>query len=174
MHLPPFQPRRFLPAEIDLNDTAALGAVMQALEGRLDQVGTVEQLQAWLDDHDEVNAAVSESASRAYIALTCQTDDPERERAYLHIIETVEPFLKPFQFALLQKLAAHPRFRELPPHYKVFRRSVENRVRLYREENVARETEEARLAQQYAKICGAMTVTFEGTERTLPEMDVFL
>ena len=175
MQLTPFQPRRFLPIEIDLNDTAALGAVLQRLEGRLNEVRTVKQLQEWLDDHDEFNAAVSEVASRTYIALTCQTDDPERERAYLRIIETVEPFLKPFQFALMQKLGAHPAFRELPsPHYDVFRRSVENRVRLYREDNVPRETEEAKLSQQYAKICGAMTVPFEDKERTLPEMDVFL
>ena len=78
MHLPPFQPRRFLPAEIDLNDTAALGAVFQELEGKLDEVGTAGELLVWLEDHDEVNAAVSEASSRAYIALTCQTDDPER------------------------------------------------------------------------------------------------
>ena len=174
MQLTPFQPRRFLPVEIDLNDTAALGAILQKLEAKLEAVRTVDGLRDWLDDHDEFNAAVSEVGSRTYIALTCQTDDPERERAYLHIIEAVEPFLKPFQFALMQKLVAHPAWRELPPHYDVFRRSVENRVRLYREDNVPRETEEARLSQQYAKICGAMTVPFQGAERTLPEMDVFL
>ena len=116
----------------------------------------------WLEDHDEVDAALRETAARAYIELTCQTDDPDRERAYLHIIEHVEPWLKPRQFALQQALAAHPHFAALPAHYDVFRRTVANRVRLYREENVARETEEARLSQQYAKLCGAQTVAFEG------------
>jgi oligoendopeptidase F len=51
---------------------------------------------------------------------------------------------------------------------------VENQVRLYREANVPRETEEARLGQQYAKLCGAMTVFFDGDERPLPAMGPIL
>ena len=56
--------------------------------------------------------------------MTCQTDDPAREKAYLQLVETVDPWLKPRQFALQQKLVAHPAFESLPPYYDVFRRSV--------------------------------------------------
>ena len=174
MHLSRFRPRRFLDDAIDLNDPAALGPVFRRLEEALRTAEGVEALECWLDDYDEVDAALRETSSLAYIALTCQTDDPARERAYLHIIEHVEPWLKPRQFALQQALAAHPAFAALPPHYDVFRRTVENRVRLFREENIPRETEEARLAQQYAKLCGAMTVRFDGREHTLPEMEMVM
>jgi oligoendopeptidase F len=170
MHLSRFHPRVYLPETLDLNNTAALDPVFDRLVASLAQASSAAALVQWLDAYDEVCAAISEDGTRAYIALTCQTDDPERERAYLHIIENVQPWLKPRQFALLRQLAAHPAFSELPPHYAVFRRSVENRVRLYREANVARETEEARLGQQYAKLCGAMTVFFDGEERPLPAM----
>ena len=43
-------------------------------------------------------------------------------------------------------------------------------VKIYREENVARETQIAKLAQQYQKISGAMTVHFDGQEQTLARM----
>ncbi len=174
MHLDRFRPRRFLPDDIDLNDPIALAPIFQRLEDTLAAADSPAALVEWLEDHDEVDAALRETAARAYIALTCQTDDPDRERIYLHIIEHVEPWLKPRQFALQQALAAHPHFAALPAHYDVFRRTVANRVRLYREENVPRETEEARLSQQYAKLCGAQTVEFEGAERTMPETDAIL
>jgi oligoendopeptidase F len=170
MNLAPFQPRRFLAAQIDLTDPTALAPVFTQLEERLASAANVEALEAWLDDYSEVNAAISENAARTYIEMTCQTDDPARERAYLHLVETVDPWLKPRQFALQQALVAHPAFNSLPPYYQVFRRSVRNRVSLYREANVPRETEEARLCQQYQKIIGAMTVMFDGQEQTLAQL----
>jgi oligoendopeptidase F len=165
-----FAPRRFLPETIDLTDTAQLAPIFERLETALDQAASVADLEAWLADHGEVGAALSESSSLAYIAMTCQTDDEAREKAYLHIVEVVDPWLKPRQFALMQKLAAHPFFHRLPDFYAVHRRSVEAQVKIYREENVARETQLAKLAQQYQKISGAMTVEFDGKEQTLARM----
>jgi oligoendopeptidase F len=54
--------------------------------------------------------------------------------------------------------------------YEVFDRDVANHVELFRPENVALETEEARLGQQYQKLIGAQTVNFRGEEKTLVQM----
>jgi oligoendopeptidase F len=43
-------------------------------------------------------------------------------------------------------------------------------VELYRDENVALETEEAKLSQQYQKLIGSLTVKFRGEEKTLVQM----
>ncbi|HEV3270857.1 MAG TPA: M3 family oligoendopeptidase [Candidatus Methylacidiphilales bacterium] len=165
-----FAPRQFLPETIDLTDTAQLAPVFEKLDVKLGRAAAVADLEAWLRDHSEVCAALGESSSLAYIAMTCQTDDPEREKAYMHIVEVVDPWLKPRQFALMQKLAQSPFFSQLPPFYAVYQRSVETQVKIYREENVARETEIARLTQQYQKISGAMTAQFDGQEQTLARM----
>src|SRR5271170_7622617 len=141
-----FQPRQFLPETIDLTDTAQLAPVFDRLAARLNAAASVADLEAWLRDHSEVCAALSESSALIYIAMTCQTDDEAREKAYLHIVEVVDPWLKPRQFALMQKLAQSPWFAQLPPFYEVYRRSVETQVKVYREENVARETQVAKLA----------------------------
>ena len=51
---------------------------------------------------------------------------------------------------------------------------LENRRALFREANIPRETQLAELEQQYQKTIGAMTVTFQGQERTLAQMAPFL
>ena len=170
MHVSPFRPRQFLPLQIDLTDPAALAPVFDRLASELAAATSAEALEAWLDCYSEVNAAISENAARTYIAMTCQTDDPEREKAYLHLVETIDPWLKPRQFALLQALVANPAFEAFSPYYKVYRRSVKNRVALYRVANIPRETEEAQLCQQYQKIIGAMMVMFDGKEQTLAQL----
>jgi oligoendopeptidase F len=165
-----FAPRKFLPETIDLTDTAALAPVFDKLSAQLDAVASVADLEAWLAHHSEVSAALAESSSVAYIEMTCQTDDEAREKAYMHIVEVVDPWLKPRQFALMQKLDQNPFFKKLPAFYEVYRRSVDTQVKIYREENVARETAVAKLTQQYQKISGAMTVQFDGQEQTLARM----
>lgn len=166
----PFRPRRFLAAEINLTDTAALAPVFGELSRRLAAAPHAEALEAWLEEYGEVSAAMAEVFAQTYIAMTCQTDDPAREAAYMHLVENVEPWLKPRQFELQKALVAHPGFDALPDYYSVWRRSVRNRVALYREANVAREVEEAKLCTQYNKIVGAMTVEFDGKEQTLAQM----
>lgn len=170
MKVQPFLARTFLPPQIDLMDPAALAPVFEQLELRLTGAADAAALETWLDAYSEVNAAISENSARTYIAMTCQTDDPEKEKTYLHLVEKVDPWLKPQQFALQQKLVTHPAFDAMPAYYDVFRRSVRNRVSLYREANVPRETEEARLCQQYQKIIGAMMVIFDGKEQTLAQL----
>jgi oligoendopeptidase F len=165
-----FVPRQFLPETIDLTDTAQLAPVFDKLKVNLGKAASTADLEAWLSDHSEVCAALAESSSLHYIAMTCQTDDEEKEKAYMHIVEVVDPWLKPRQFALMQTLAQSPFFAKLPPFYEVFRRSVETQVKIYREENIARETQVAKLTQQYQKISGAMTVHFDGKEQTLARM----
>jgi oligoendopeptidase F len=51
---------------------------------------------------------------------------------------------------------------------------VKNHVELFRAENVALETEEAKLCQQYQKLSGALTVNFRGSEKTLVQMGRYL
>jgi oligoendopeptidase F len=51
---------------------------------------------------------------------------------------------------------------------------VKNHVELFRPENVALETEDAKLCLQYQKLIGAQTVNFRGEEKTLVQMGRYL
>ncbi len=120
-------------------------------------------------------AALDEESSKRYIAMTCHTDDPDAERAYLHFVEKIEPQLKPRQFRLAQIYIAHPLRDQLPkPRFDVFDRDTKVQVELFRPENVPLETEEAKLSQQYQKLSGSLTVQFRGEEKTLVQMGRYL
>jgi oligoendopeptidase F len=190
--------RSFVPQTIDLGDWPQIAPLFDQLEGRAAQGKSAAELDRWLLDWSELNAALDEEASRRYIAMTCHTDNAEAEKAYLHFVEQVEPQVKPRQFALEKIYVAHPGRAELlgggakagqsidvagskaaatskaTGRYEVFDRDLKNHVELFRPENVALETEEAKLCQQYQKLIGAQTVKFRGEEKTLVQMGRYL
>ncbi|MGD9896325.1 MAG: M3 family oligoendopeptidase [Candidatus Methylacidiphilaceae bacterium] len=166
----PFAARTFLPAASDLCSLPELEDHFGRLERELRDARSAMALTAWLGHYDEVQAAMDEVRAKRYIAMTCQTDDAERERAYLEILTVVDPWRKARQIEILRAFCRHPCIDSLADSYAVLRRSVEMQVRLFREENVPRETEEARLSQQYQKVVGAMTVQFDGKEQTLAQV----
>ena len=169
------RPRTFVPTDLDLGDWARMAPLFDRLESRAASIRSAAELERWLLDWSELNAALDEEASRRYIAMTCHTDNADAERAYLHFVEHVEPQLKPRQFALEKIYVAHPLAVHLPQaRFEVFNRDVKNHVELFRPENVALETEEAKLCQQYQKLIGAQAVTFRGEEKTLVQMGRYL
>jgi len=173
--LAPHRPRAFVPQDINLGDWPQIAPLFDQLEARAAQAKSATALELWLIDWSELNAALDEEASRRYIAMTCHTDNADAEKAYLHFVEHVEPQLKPRQFALEQIYVAHPQTDHLPKaRFQVFDRDVKNHVTLFRPENVALETEDAKLCQQYQKLIGAQTVTFRGEEKTLVQMGRYL
>ncbi|HTY89291.1 MAG TPA: M3 family oligoendopeptidase [Candidatus Acidoferrum sp.] len=197
--LPAHKPRSFVPPTIDLGDWAQIAPLFDQLEARAAHCRSAAELERWLLDWSELSAALDEEASRRYIAMTCHTDSPEAEKAYLQFVENVDPQLKPRQFALEKIYVGHPqrgellkiRRGELPEpqtemasgtrsarpseaRYAVFDRDVKNHVELFRPENVPLETEEAKLCQQYQKLVGSLTVNFRGEEKTLVQMGRYL
>ena len=173
--LPPHRARRFVPPQVDFGDWTQIGPLFSQLEARLGECKSVADVEQWLVDWSELSAAVDEDGNRRYIAMSCHTDNAEAEKAYLHFVENIEPQLKPRQFQLEKLFIAHPLRSKLPsPRYDVFIRDVQNHVELFREENVALETEEAKVGQQYQKLSGSLTVQFRGEERTLIQMGKYL
>ncbi len=172
-YVPETFPRRWLPADAVLTTWEALAPWYQRLLARA--IGSPGDLEAWLDDAGELNAAVSQEGVRRYIAMTCQTDDPAREAAHLEFIREIEPRLKPLQNELRSKYLDSPHRRGLSAErYQVYDRAQETRRSLFREANIPRETALAELEQQYQKRIGAMTVSFRGEERTPSRMAPFL
>jgi oligoendopeptidase F len=172
-YVPETYPHRWLPGEAEFKTWDQIEPWYQQLLDR--PIGSAQELEAWLFDLGELNGAVSQEGVRRYVAMTCQTDDPEREAAHLAFVRDIEPKLKPVQNDLRNRYLDSPHRSGLDPaRYHVFDRAQENRRALYREANIARETELAELDQQYQKVIGAMTVNFRGQERTPSQMAPFL
>ncbi|HLP77964.1 MAG TPA: M3 family oligoendopeptidase, partial [Candidatus Paceibacterota bacterium] len=122
-NLPAHKPRRFVPTEIDLGDWNQIKPLFDGLETRGSQCASATDLEQWLLDWSELSAALDEESSKRYIAMTCHTDSPEAEKAYLHFVEKIDPELKPRQFALAKLFSAHTQREKLPKErFEVFDR----------------------------------------------------
>jgi oligoendopeptidase F len=172
-YVPEVYPHEWLPPEVELKAWEQIEPWYRKLME--EPVESADDLQRWLIAAGELNAAVGQEGVKRYIAMTCQTDDPEREAAYLAFVRDIEPKLKPLHNAIRSRYLDSPARQELPrDRYFVLDRALENRRALFREANIPRETRLAELEQQYQKIMGAMTVSFRGQERTLAQMAPFL
>ncbi|GJM19526.1 MAG: oligoendopeptidase F [Phycisphaeraceae bacterium] len=162
----------FVPAEFDVHAWEVAEPLYADLRDR--PVDSAADFERWLLDRSELDAAVSESAARRYINMTCDTADKGKEKAYLDFVENVMPKLKPASFELDKRQASLAEAHKLPEQrYRVLERDVKAGVELYRDENVPIQTELAKLSQQHDALTGAMTVQFDGEEKTLPQMGVY-
>ena len=164
-------PRQFVPSNINIGNWTTLEPLFKQLEEQVKTASSAEKLELFILNWEELSAAVSEEGSKRYIAMTCQTEDKDAEKAYLDFVEKIEPEEKKCNFLLAKKLIQHPNLKELKnQRYEVFIRDTALQVELFRSENVSLETKTAKLGQQYQKTIGGLTVQFEGKEQTLIQM----
>src|SRR5688572_13502280 len=165
--------RTFCPKDLAVAEWSQLEPLYKSLLAR--SPNSPAELEQWLKDVSELSSVVDEYGSRRYIDKSCHTDDPAVEARYLQFVEQVEPRVKPLYFRLQQKLLSAPAATLLDPaRYGVMLRRWRADVELFREENVALETEVTKTVNEYDKISGAMTVSFRGAEYTMQQMARFL
>lgn len=162
----------FVPAELDAARWDRLDPLYQALADR--PVASRAEFDQWVLDRSELDAAASEARANLYIAMTCRTDDPAITDRWSRYLAEVPPKLKPVSAALdRRQIEMHDEFAPGDARYAVLDRALRNEIELFREENVALETELSTLDQRYDQICGAMEVEFQGEKRTVPQMARF-
>ncbi len=159
----------FVPADIDATRFENIEPLVRDLLER--PVTTARDLEAWIIDRGELAAACSEARADLYIAMTCDTENQEAQKAYQTYVTDVAPRLTPAFFELdrrMVQLAGD--LKPDPARFGVLIRAAKADVDLFREENVPLQTELDLLSNRYDRINGAMTVVFEGQEKTLPQM----
>jgi oligoendopeptidase F len=164
-------PLRWVPKKLDFDDWAKVEPLFDELE----KAASTKDLPAWLADWSELESAFNEEGSRRYVAMTCDTESPEKEKKYLDFETVLTPKCKPRWQSLKKLYLDHPRRKRLPKDvYGVMDRFLQNEFDLYREANIALEAKDSELRQKYQKITGAMTVTYDGKEQTLPQLGKYL
>lgn len=165
-------PRQYLAADADFGTWSTAEGYYRELSER--PIESLAELERWLRDWSELDAAFDQEGIARRIEMTRATDDPEHERRYLDFIENVLPHREPWHDRLRRKFVALAERFPLPTRrYEVLTRSMRNAIELFREENIPLLVENAKLVQQYQKITGAMTVRYNGRELTLPQLERF-
>ncbi len=156
-------------------DGTAWGSIQPFVDDLLRrEVSSKAELERWIHDRSELDAACAEARAELYIATSCDTENKAMEEAFTKYLNEVSPQLQQAEFELDRKLVAlADRYPLDHGRYDVLLRTKRTQVAIFREENVPLHTELSKLSQQFGKVAGAQTVFFEGKERTLPQMKEF-
>lgn len=165
-------PRRFVKENEQLDAWERIEPYFDQLRDRaIDDAG---DLVRWLEDYSELAACIGEVGTDRHVKMTCQTDDADRKQAFFDFLENIEPNCKPRSHELDVKFTQCPHADQLDEsRYHVMARGIRASVEIFREENVALETEEAKLSQQFQEVCGAQLVEFDGKEQTLQQLAAY-
>jgi len=171
--LPLHQPRTFVPENIDLTQVKNVKSLYQQLLDR--KIPSQEVFEQWILDRSELDSALGQSGDILYIRMTCQTDDKSRAGAYENFIKEISPVVQPIEDQMNKKfLEALQEFALDEERFGMHIRETKADIELFRKKNVPLNTEVSLLSQEYQTICGAMSVEFEGEERTMPQMGKYL
>ena len=131
---------------------------------------TAEGVGDWLLRWSELEKALGEAGSVAGRSKSEDTTDAAAEEAYLHFVQQIVPAWSMAAQALKTKLLGVPGYEPIPEHQQFFRR-LRSDAALFRAENVPLQAQLQTLANEYDKRTGAMTVTLQGRQMTLPEAE---
>ncbi|WCT13936.1 M3 family oligoendopeptidase [Mucilaginibacter jinjuensis] len=145
------------------------------IELRDRQIDSVEELEQWLRDRSEFEAAIEEDFAWRYIRMTCDTVSEELLQNFQYFATEIEPKIAPYSNALNKKLVESEYFDQLDNEkYFVYLRSIKKSLELFREENIPIQTEIQVEQQKYQSITGAMSVHIGDKEFTLEQAAAIL
>lgn len=165
--------RKYLTEDIVVENWEVIEPYFKELLQR--EINSDKDLEKWLADMNELDAAINEDFCWRQIKMTCDTTDKKLEESFNFFCMEIQPRIQPYADALNKKLINSPFTKDLDPAiYFTYLRSVKKSIELFREENIKLQAELAVLQQKYGAITGKMTIEVEGKEYTLQQAAKFL
>ena len=121
----------------------------------------------WLAEWSDFESALTEAASLAMIAYTCDTADPAKEAAHLRFSMEILPRAEERSTALARRLSESGI--DLPEFAEPLRR-FRQQIAIFREANVPLVSLIEQRSASYQRLTGAMTAHWEGRELPLPQL----
>ncbi|MBC7653367.1 MAG: M3 family oligoendopeptidase [Oligoflexus sp.] len=164
--------RNYLTQELNI-DWDALEPIFNELLNR--EINSVNELEKWLKDKSEVEAALEEDFAWRYIKMSCDTANEDLVKSFQYFATEIEPKIAPIGNELNKKLNDSPFVKDLDKDkYFIYLRGIRKALELFREKNIPLQTELQVEQQKYQGITGAMSVTLNGQEYTLEQAANFL
>jgi oligoendopeptidase F len=168
----PKKTRTYIPQELEIK-WENLSPIFEELKNR--PLPTVADLEQWLKDKSELEAALEEDFAWRYIKMTCDTNNEALVQSFQYFATEIEPKIAPINNELNIKLVNHEVVDELDQDkYFVYLRAIKKALEIYREENIPLFTKLQVSQQKYQAISGAMSVVINDQEYTLEQAATFL
>ena len=128
-------------------------------------------VESWLADWSTFESLLAEAAAMANFAYARNTADRECEEAQLRFSSEIAPRADEQRTKLQARLVGLGYVR---PGLETTVERFRNQMELFSDANVPVFTELAKLSTEWAKVIGAMTVDWDGQEKTPPQMWPYL
>lgn len=164
--------RTYIPADLEIK-WETLEPLYKELLARF--IESKEELELWLHDRSELEAALEEDFAWRYIRMTCDTNNEQLLQNFQYFATEIEPKTAPYSNELNKKLVASEYLDQLDgDKYFVYLRGIKKSLELFREENIPLQTEIQVEQQKYQQISGSLSVHIDDKEYTLEQASVFL
>ena len=160
-----------LPASPDAWSGAGWTDIEPFYRGLLDAPLDDATLGAWLAHWSLLESLLTEAASRAMIAHTLDTGNPEKEATHLRFSTEVLPRAEELSVKVARRLLGSGLSR---PGLETVLRRFRTDSELFREENVPLQSRLEELATAYRRITGGMLADWEGERLPLPRLQPFM
>lgn len=130
-----------------------------------------QTVEPWLLDWSWLEGLLSEAASLAMIAYTCDTGDAAKEAAHLRFSTEIVPKAEEQSVRLARRLVE---FGLVPEGMETTVARFKTSIDIYREANVPIFAELEELCARYHRMTGGMMAEWEGEERPLPLLAPYL
>ena len=140
----------------------------EALAARHLDAGNVED---WLADWSRFESLLSEAASLAHFHYTCDTTDADREAAERRFGTQILPQAREERVRLQGRLVALGYVRD---GLEIVVQRFRNQIQVFNEANVPLFAELSGLETEWSKVNGALTVEWDGEEKTPAQLLPFL
>lgn len=130
-----------------------------------------DNVEQWLADWSRFESLLSEASTLASFAYTCDTSDPDREAAQLRFGTQISPKAQEQRVRLQGRLVELGYVR---PGIETTVERFRNQMQIFNEANVPLSAELSRLTTEWSKLIGAMTVEWDGAEKTPSQLLPFL
>ena len=164
--------RGFVPEDLEATSWDSLEPLINDLLER--ELSCSSCLEGLIADSSELAEHVSEAGALLYIGMTCDTESEEKKGAFLDFVSNVRPKLSEHSDAINRRLVEHPAVEDLPERYDLMLKGIRNDVEIFRKENIPLGVRQTELVTESQAINGAMTVEFDGEERTFSQMSGYL
>jgi oligoendopeptidase F len=156
------------PSELADASWPDIAALYDALAAAAPTAGSAR---AWLRQWSLLEELVNEASSQALIAYTGNTADAAAESRYLRFVTEIQPNVEARQTGLAELLLATGiADADIAVLLKEFRTTVS----IFRDANVARFAQIEELSAGYQKLSGGLSVTVDGRELTIPQLQPLL
>ena len=164
--IPTRQKRKFVSENLVIDSWGKIKSLFDNLVER--EISNANELEKWMLDRSELEAILEEDMAWRYIKMNIDTTDKKLGERFSFWIKEIAPKTAPYSHKLNLKLVESPFLKDLEREkYRIYLRSVNKKIEIFREENIPLFTTMEQKQQEYGAISAKMSIEVNGEKLTM-------